>query len=296
MDVGLRVDVDTYNGTRDGVPSLLATFSRHEIRATFFFSVGSDNMGRHIWRLLRPSFLTKILRSNAGSLYGWNILLRGTFWPGPKISRVLSEPLRQAERSGHEIGLHARDHHRWQKRAGRLTVEEIAGELQKGSKIIEDCTGRGPECFAAPGWRGTVNLLRVEEDRGLRYGSDCRGRSIFLPIVNDRTIAVPQVPVTLPTYDEIIGRHDLTDRTYNEYLLSLITEGGLNVLTIHAEVEGMSRSGLFEDFLRRARARNLAFVPLGTLLPKNTASLPAGVMERGSIPGREGWVAVQGKG
>lgn len=295
MKVGLRIDVDTFNGTRTGVPSLLDLLGQNEIRATFFFSVGPDNMGRHIWRLLRPRFLLKMLRSNAAGLYGWDILLRGTLWPGPKISRVLPGPLRRADRDGHEIGLHALDHHRWQKRAGNFSVAEIDEELRYGARVITDCIGREPDCFAAPGWRGTGNLLLAESARGLRYASDCRGRSIFLPVVDGKPIAVPQVPVTLPTYDEIIGRDGLTDRTYNEYLLSLVTEGRLNVLTIHAEVEGMSKRWVFEEFLDLARELDISFAPLGSLLPEDPSSISTGVMERGSIPGREGWVAVQGK-
>ncbi len=291
--IGLRIDVDTFRGTRDGVPALLRILKEFSIRASFFFSVGPDNMGRHIWRLARPAFLRKMLRSRAASLYGWDILLRGAFWPGPIIGKRLGHVIRSARADGHEMGFHAWDHHAWQARIDAMSTKAACASIARGVEVLSGLIGEPPSCSAVPGWKCTDTVLIEKEQFPFLFNSDCRGDSIFRPVVGVASLSQPQVPVTLPTYDELVGRSGITDVNYNESLLALVRPGKLNVLTIHAEAEGIACLGLFRDFLERAAAMGHEFKALGSILA-GAASIPECAMEKGAIAGREGWVAVQG--
>ncbi|MBU4212563.1 MAG: 4-deoxy-4-formamido-L-arabinose-phosphoundecaprenol deformylase [Kiritimatiellae bacterium] len=292
MKIGLRIDVDTLRGTRDGVPALCRLLASCGIRATFFFSVGPDNMGRHLWRLVRPRFLVKMLRSHAAGLYGWDILLRGTCWPGTIIGKHLGDCLRLAEGAGHEMGFHAWDHYTWQAHIEHMPSEAIRAGLTRGVDLMTTIVGAPPTCSASPGWRCTEAALREKERFPFAFNSDCRGQTFFRPVVASVLLNQPQVPVTLPTFDEVIGRPGVTLSTYNDYILSLIQSGRLNVFTIHAEVEGIVCRDLFERFVQKARSLGHEFTPLGALL-ESTSVIPAGRMASGTIPGRDGWVAVQ---
>ncbi|MBN2163862.1 MAG: 4-deoxy-4-formamido-L-arabinose-phosphoundecaprenol deformylase [Pontiellaceae bacterium] len=291
--LGLRIDVDTYRGTRLGVPALCDTLKKHDVKGTFFFSVGPDNMGRHLWRLLKPDFFIKMLRSNAASLYGWDILLRGTFFPGPIIGKKCAEEIRRAGNEGHEIGLHAWDHHAWQAKIDRLDGEALHRHIDQGFQLLREICGKDPVCSAAPGWKANEETLLQKEHFPFAYNSDCRGDSIFMPSIGGKILTKPQIPVTLPTYDEAIGRDGITNENYNEHILSLIRPDRLNVLTIHAEVEGIVCNTMFDDFLAKAAEQNIEIVPCGQLI-EPSLPVPEGKVIQREIPGREGWLAHQG--
>ncbi len=291
MQIGLRVDVDTLRGTRLGVPVICRTLAEYGWRASFFFSVGPDNMGRHLWRLVRPRFLIKMLRSNAPALYGWDILLRGVFWPGPLIGPRCAAVIRDTAAAGHEIGLHAWDHQAWQARVDRWPDHILRRQLRRGYDLLSGILGRPPTASAAPGWRCTPRALSVKDEFGFAYNSDCRGETVFCPRVDGRRLRTPQVSVNLPTYDELVGRDDVTAANYNQRLLDLIQPDRYNVLTIHAEVEGIAAAELFREFAAALAARGGHCCPLGELAGQ-PEDLPSGILAPGRVPGREGWVAV----
>ncbi len=90
--LGLKIDVDTYMGMRQGVPRLLSILSHFDIQATFYLSMGPDASGRAILQLIKnPRFLKKMLRTNAGRLYGIRTALYGTLLPSPMIALSFPE-------------------------------------------------------------------------------------------------------------------------------------------------------------------------------------------------------------
>ena len=292
MKTGLRIDVDTFRGTRYGVPKLCELLASHSIMASFFFSVGPDNMGRHLWRLIRPAFFFKMLRTRASSLYGWDILLRGTFRQGPVIGEKLAEVIRSVSDAGHEIGLHAWDHHAWQAHIDTMDNDAIYLCLNKGVELLTRILGRPPACSAVPGWKCNDFVLMEKAKFLFDYNSDCRGETIFHPLVDGKELSQPQIPVTLPTYDEVIGHKGISSSNYNDYMLCLLNPEKLNVMTIHAEVEGIARIAMFDRFLKMAQSKGVSFVPLGTFIT-GSPSASCATMAAKEIPGRQGWVTCQ---
>jgi undecaprenyl phosphate-alpha-L-ara4FN deformylase len=295
--LGLRIDVDTHEWMRDGVPRLLEILGAAGVKGSFYFAMGPDRSGLAIVNVFtRPGFLKKMLQSGAPKIYSLRTMLSGTLLPSRPVATAFPDILRRAEHEGHETGVHAWDHRRWQDRLPRFRQEEVARELERGAHAYAEILGRRPLTFAAPAWFSCDHSLLHQEQLGLTHASDCRGTEPFLPVIAGRTLQTPQVPATLPTLDETLGGLDRNATAYFDRMLTAVPEGAWPVLTIHAELEGGPFATEFAAFLAQARTASIGVVPLKDLLAARLATLvplPLCPMSYGTIPGRHGVVSVQ---
>ncbi len=291
--VAIKVDVDTYVGLRDGVPALARALERRGLRASFFIACGPDHTGRALRRLIKPGFLAKAVRTNVPGMYGWRTLLYGTLLPGPQIARSFPGHLRALAAAGHEVGVHGYDHVYWHDRLESLSGAATAAELRRGLTVFADIMGEPARAFAAPGWQCNARSLAAIDAAGLRYHSCTRGTAPYRPTAGAQTFHTAEIPTTWPTLDEIYGVIGSDGAALRDFYLAELRPG-LNVHTIHAEVEGLRHLPLFEALLDAVRERAAVVRLIDVAERLDSAQLPARRVVAAPVSGRAGTVATQG--
>jgi peptidoglycan/xylan/chitin deacetylase (PgdA/CDA1 family) len=301
--IGLKVDVDTLRGTREGVPRLMALFKKLGLDATFYFSVGPDNTGRAMRRVFRKGFAQKVARTSVLKHYGLKTLLYGVLLPGPDIGRNAGAVMRGVHDAGFEVGLHTYDHVRWQDYVAKATAPWTRAEFERGLEAFERVFGFLPQSHAAAGWQINAHALELEQEYGLRYASDTRGGPPFFPVLARGISSCPQLPTTLPTFDEVLGVDGVDESSIADavFRLSAAAAAGsaddLQVFTLHAELEGGLLLDSFESLLVKWRQSGASIMRMAAIHElAMRRPMPARTVVMGQVAGRSGLLAVQAPG
>ena len=296
--LAIKVDVDTLQGMRVGVPALLEILATQDIKASFFVALGPDNSGRALFRLFTQSgFLEKMWRTRAPALYGLRTMLYGTLLPAPVIGAAAGEILPAVAEAGHEVGLHGFDHVRWHDRLLQLQPEEVDREVARAQEAFTRLLGKPARSFAAPGWQCSAESRAALARRGFLYGSDTRGYAPYFPRFGGEMMPTLEIPTTLPTLDELLGFNGCGPREFAVLVLSRLQEGPPQVLTVHAEVEGGPYREEFARLLIRCREQRVQFFRLedwARELLHDPDRIPMATVASRRLPGRAGRVSRQG--
>jgi len=295
QQLALKIDVDTYRGTREGVPRLAETLQRQQAQATFFFSLGPDHTGRAIKRVFRPGFMKKVSRTSVLEHYGLKTLLYGTLLPGPDIGKKCADVMRAVRDAGFEVGIHCYDHIRWQDHVVHQNADWTRRELRRAVERFTEIFGEAPRAHAAAGWQTNRHALRLNQHFGFDYSSDTRGHYPFIPTWHAEIVACPQLPTTLPTLDELINRDGITVENVAEHLLRLTAQAPAagHVFTLHAELEGGELLPVFEQLLTGWKEQGYDLVSMRQYLSGLDSTLPRHEVVMGEVDGRSGTLALQ---
>lgn len=298
MKLALKVDADTYRGTKLGVPRLVEVLKRYEAGATFLFSLGPDHTGRAIKRVFRSGFAGKVSRTSVLKHYGLKTLLYGTLLPGPDIGRACADVMRGVRDAGFEVGIHAWDHVKWQDGVARASAGWTERQMRLACERFESIFGEPARVHGAAGWQMNLHAYRLTQRLGFGYASDTRGTEPFIPIHRAEIVACPQIPTTLPTLDEMIGLDGVTNENAAERLLALTASAPPtgHVFTLHAELEGLKLAPVLERLLAGWRAQGYEIVSMRDICESlDPRRLPRCNVALAPVPGRAGTLAAQGK-
>ncbi|MES2295950.1 MAG: polysaccharide deacetylase family protein [Pseudomonadota bacterium] len=298
----LKIDVDTYRGTREGVPNLVRMLAKHGAQATFLFALGPDHTGWAMRRVFRPGFFSKVSRTSVVEHYGVKTLMYGTLLPAPDIGKTCADILRGVHAAGFECGIHTWDHTLWQDNVCRRDARWTGKLMHKAARRFVDIFGVAAPTIGAAGWQMNSHAFAEHEQAGYRYASDGRAQLRENGALQDAQAgahkvaghACLQLPTTLPTLDELLGREidgvTITTANIAQHLLGL-TEGATrdHVYTLHAELEGQKLAPIFEQLLAGWKAQGYALASMGQYYDKvKEQALPEHPISWGELPGRAG--------
>ena len=292
----LKIDVDTFRGTLQGVPALVELFAEYDIKATFLFSVGPDHTGWALKRVFRPGFFSKVQRTSVVSHYGIKTLLYGVLLPGPHIGRRASHVIRQTLAAGHESGIHSYDHVYWQDNVASADADWTVRQLDKSMRAYVEAAGCAPTTLGAAGWQINPRAIAWEAEQGFHYASDCRGGKPFFPKMGSVVSQCMQIPTTLPTLDEVLGVGDIDESNVHEAVLGQMdADRDCEIYTLHAELEGMKLLPVMRRLIESWLQMGCSFQTLQQYYQSlDVANVPTKTLEWQSIAGRSGVLAVEG--
>ncbi len=298
----LRIDICCGRAAGAALGPMIELLERHTLRATWCVATGPDRSGRALVNILRePGFLARQLRMKAPRVYGIRTLLAGTLLPATELlTPVLGAALRRLVQRGHEVALHGHDHRSWQNRIESWSQERTEHDLQ-ASRAALRAAGLEPRGSAAPAWRATPASIAAQVPLGLHWAGDLRaGAPLRLVDSSGAALGPPQIPVNLPTCDELLAWPSLAPvgrvpalAAALRPMLSAQRPPPL-VYAAHPEVDALVDPAPLAHFVRAVRAAGGRFATLGEIAAELDEDLPRRALARARCRGRGGWVASDG--
>lgn len=281
MRIALKVDVSSCEGAEQGVPNLLKLLKQYDVKASFFFSTSPEPDSSGIFHAL----------SKAREVFGKASRSEDTT-PSPALSKAVLAVLEE----GHDAGVSAHDPEAWIKHAAFANEDWTRLQLALAIDSMRQIIGQAPLMFGAAGWQVNPHLMAREENLGFSFASDTRGKYPFYPVLQNVRSSCPQIPTTLPTLSEMLGRAGIDTGNVHEYLYSesryVLPLG--HVYSAQANLEGLEHLDIMEKLLMMWKGQDGEMRSLsGIYRELDLKTLPVHQVGWAEMQGGAGHIAMQ---
>lgn len=287
--LALKISVSSFRGARDGIPWLLETLQAHDAKATFFVTLGPDRSGRQLRHVFGRGGLARLRALRR--YHDWGSLLYGWLLPAPILGKRCAAVLRQIRDLGFEIGIQPWDRHAWLNRAASADNRWAEADMARATAAFRTLFDAAPEAYSVGDGPGHRHTLRLQQRQGFLFAADCRGTEPFLPLWQAEPVHCPQIPVTLPTLDEVMQREGLDAGVAAGHLLAQTALPGdpacrqVPVYGLHAEREGVRQRAAFVQLLQGWRDQGYRLCTLGEIARElDNAALPRCALAGATTP------------
>lgn len=257
--LALRIDVPGY-AARTALPVLTELLRAQGVSASFTFALGPD-------------------------------------WLGRSLARHCVGTLKQVRDACFDLGTYGWQPGQWMKRIERMDAKWTAAQLGLMTETFTRVFGIPPTLHAAQGWRSNPHALRLTQRHGFAYASDTRGRHPFIPVWNGEIVRCPQIPVTLPTLDELVTspRQDPTELVGAVLALTANPPLHGHVFSLQATKALGKAPQAVEQLLAGWREQGYEVTSIQSLASRlDVDKLARHEIVVGKVPGRNGAVLLQG--
>lgn len=197
----IRVDIDTLEGLKKGIPILLGLSKKFNIKMTFFFPFGGFQTGKNVFRIIKSR--ERIRRVNKKQLKNFNPfqLLKSTFNIEKDYSSLFKQFKEPILSLGNEIALHGYKHYDWMNNLHSYNQETQESLLLAGFKEFQNTFKFSPKGFAAPGFQITEFIMEKIQKLPFSYGSNYYLES-NLYVKNNYV----EIPVNFPLIEELLEK------------------------------------------------------------------------------------------
>ncbi|OLS32572.1 MAG: putative 4-deoxy-4-formamido-L-arabinose-phosphoundecaprenol deformylase ArnD [Candidatus Heimdallarchaeota archaeon AB_125] len=215
----LRVDVDTFEGLKKGIPEIYNLIQDSDIPLTVYLSLGNYATGRNIFRKIKhKEKLTSIPLWERNSLRS---LFRGVLLPPAKIGKSAKGLLKNYESKDLvEIHPHGYNHVKWSTNFHEFSREKTNEYIENIFTEYENIFHSKPIANAAPNFQTNKIYFQIMKEKGVEFLADFKHPEPFFlqfetPEKNVQEIL--QLPVTEPTIEELIIQGKNIERIKEEY-------------------------------------------------------------------------------